>query len=306
MKVLVTGAGGMLADAVGVSMAKAQDEVFGLFYSAEEELRFKDRFGQKSVQKFGSALTNYADLESLLAATKEFSPDWIVHCAAWTDVDGCEIEKKRAWESNAMAALQIALVARERKARLLFLSTDYVFDGFSRVPYTESDPPHPLSQYGNSKLGGERFVQLVTDEHLIVRTSWLFGPGGKNFVDTISDRLNRGENVSVVNDQRGCPTYTADLVEALHDLMIRNVRGLFHVASGDGASWYELALAIAEHFGRTDLVTPTTTAALNRPAPRPAYSMLDCTKYATATGRALPQWRDALKRYLRSRPDATA
>jgi dTDP-4-dehydrorhamnose reductase len=295
---MVTGAGGMLADAVGVQLAAAGDEAFGVFFSTEEARAARTRYPRGAVYEFGRGRQGETWLEELERPLAEFRPDWLFHLAAWTNVDGCESDAARAFRSNADGCLEAALVARRHGARLLAISTDYVYDGRAKRPWREDDPTLPPSVYGRSKLAGEAFVRDVGGEHLVVRTAWLFGPNGGNFVDTIRARLLANEPVRVVNDQRGCPTLTTDLAAALRALAAREARGVLHVVNAGDATWYDLALEIARHLGREHLVSAISTEELNRPAPRPAYSVLDTSRYVSIAGAPLPDWRDALARYL--------
>lgn len=298
MRVLVTGAGGMLADAVGAELAGAGDEVLGVFLSEVEAAAGKARFPHGAVYEFGRGRRGTTWLEDFERTVAAFRPDWVFHLAAWTNVDACEQEPERAWRSNADGCLEVALVARRQKARLLVVSTDYVYSGRSERPWREDDPTEPASVYGRTKLAGEAFVRDLGGEHAIVRTAWLYGPRGKNFVDTIRLRLEQGDPVQVVNDQRGCPTLTTDLAGALRTLAQRDARGVVHVTNAGDATWFDLAHEIARHLGCESLVSPITSEALNRPAPRPVYSVLDTSRYAALAGAALPDWRDALRRYL--------
>lgn len=295
---MVTGAGGMLADAVGAELAQAGDETFGVFLNDAEAEAGRGRFPRGGVFEFGRGRRGGAWLDELEALVAGFRPDWIFHLAAWTNVDACEREPERAWRSNADGCLEAAIVAKRFATRLLVVSTDYVYSGAGERPWREDDPTAPASVYGRTKLAGEAFVRDVGGEHAIVRTAWLFGPHGKNFVDTIRLRLEQGDPVQVVNDQRGCPTLTSDLAAALRTLTERGARGVYHVTNAGDGTWFDLAREIARHLGREALVSPITTAELNRPAPRPHYSVLDTSRFASLTGAPLPDWRDALARYL--------
>lgn len=298
MKVMVTGAGGMLAAAVGAHLARRGDEYFGVFFSDEEAAGARDRFPRGVVYEFGRGRRDGEWMERLERATASFRPDWIFHFAAWANVDGCEEDADHAMRSNADACLEAALVAKRHGARLLAVSTDYVFDGHGAKPYREDDATEPESVYGRSKLAGEAFVRDVGGEHVIARTAWLFGPNGRNFVDTIRGRLEKDESVRVVDDQRGSPTSTPDLATGLLALAEGGARGTVHVVNDGDATWYELACEIARRLGREHLVGRITTEELGRPAPRPGYSVLDSSRFAAVTGSPLPHWRDALRRHL--------
>lgn len=291
----------MLADALKVLSENIQDNAFGVFYTAEEQASFRGRFPKNDIIPLGAGLGDVSRLERLLGACREFQPDWLIHCAAWTDVDGCELDPKRSWEANAMSTLEVAMVARELGTRLMVISTDFVFDGESSRPYLESDQPNPISNYGRAKFAGERLAELVAAERvLVVRTAWLYGRYGKNFVDTIRQRLLAGDPVRVVNDQTGCPTYVEDLAIGLRVLAERQASGIYHVTNSGSATWFELANEVALQVGRQGAVTPITSEELGRPARRPKFSVLDCSKYHALVGSSLPDWRQALQRYLHS------
>ncbi len=299
---MVTGAGGMLAHAVSASLSGAGDRTLGVFLDDAEAAAGRGRFDESLVHEFGRASDAPARLEGLARAAEAFRPDWVLHLAAWTDVDGCEADPGRAARVNAEGCREAARVAGRCGARLMAISTDYVFDGAGGLPYLEDDAVAPASAYGRSKLAGEAFVREADARHLVVRTAWLFGPHGRNFVDTIRARLEQGQPVRVVDDQRGCPTLTTDLAGALRSLAGSDARGVVHVVNAGDATWCELAREVARHLGREALVTPITTEELGRPAPRPRYSVLDTSRYASIAGQPLPHWRDALRRHLAGPP----
>jgi dTDP-4-dehydrorhamnose reductase len=210
----------------------------------------------------------------------------VVNCAAWTDVDGAEHHPEEALRVNAEGAANVARAA----GAVAYLSTDYVFDGRKREPYVESDDPAPLSSYGRSKLEGERATAEANPSHFIVRSAWLFGPGGSNFVETM---LRLDGEVTVVDDQVGCPTFTAHLAEALAELIKGENYGTHHLAASGSCSWFEFAREIFALAGRDLDLAPCTTAQFPRPAPRPAWSVLGSER-----GHRLPHWRDGLQAYL--------
>lgn len=296
MRVLVTGAGGMLARAVHPRLQSGAHSVFGLFADEEQRQTLAEGWDGAQVVTLGDEDGHAA----LRRVASSFRPEAIVHCAAWTDVDGCQFDPPRAFRSNAEACRQVADVAKAHGAWLAMLSTDYVFDGKGERPYVEEDPVGPPSIYGQMKLAGERFVRATWDRHAIVRTAWLYGSGGRNFVDTIRGRLAQGMGVQVVNDQRGNPTWTADLAEGIARLLEIGASGTFHVVNSGACTWFELACAIDALGGTNVGVKPISSATLDRPAPRPAYSVLDCTKFERTTGWRMPPWKDALQRYLDS------
>ena len=298
MRVMVTGAGGMLADAVAALLEKRGDESLGVYFSDAEAEAMRGRFPHGVAFEFGRAGAGDGALAPFEEAVSGFRPEWIFHLAAWTDVDGCESDRARAVRSNADACFEAGRVAERHGARLLLISTDYVFDGLAARPYGEDDRTGPPSIYGQSKLAGETFVRASGVEYVVVRTAWLYGAGGRHFVDTIRARLEAGQPVRIVNDQRGCPTLTTDLALALRTLAERDARGIVNVVNSGDATWFELALEIARSMGREHLVSPISTEELNRPAPRPRYSVLNTSRYASLAGAPLPDWRDALGRYL--------
>jgi len=233
-------------------------------------------------------------------AVRRTRPDWIVLAAAYTDVDGCENNRELAFDVNCRGAANVARAAKEHGARMLFLSSDYVFDGTRNTPYKVDDRRAPRSVYGQSKAEAEIQVSDIIPAACIVRTSWLFGEGGKCFPDTILKLASSRSEIDVVDDQRGCPTYAADLAQAIAQLCRRNVEGIIHATNRGYCSWFEFAREIVSRAGLTTIVRPTTSDKFVRPAERPKYSVLSSSsleKYAIT----MPGWQDALKRYLAAR-----
>ncbi|MBV9000849.1 MAG: dTDP-4-dehydrorhamnose reductase [Solirubrobacterales bacterium] len=239
------------------------------------------------------------DASAVADALRDARADVAVNCAAWTDVDGAERDEGGALRVNAAGAGNVARAATATGTWTIHISSDYVFDGTKRVPYVESDPVRPLSAYGRSKLAGERSVAAAAPgRHTIVRSSWLFGAGGPCFPATIL-RLAAGRNeLKVVDDQVGCPTFTGHLAAALIELAERGRRpvGILHVAGGGSCSWFEFAREIVDRAGVTCEVKPCPTDEMPRPATRPAYSVLRSERGGDAP--ALPEWRDGLAEYL--------
>ncbi len=276
MRLLITGAGGMLATAVGGVARRLGHDVLALSH----------------------AELDVCDAEATHLTVARSAPAAIVNCAAWTDVDGAETEPAGAHAVNADGAGNVARAAAQVGVHLVHVSTDYVFDGESRRPYVESDPPAPRCAYGAGKLDGERQVLDANAGHAVVRSSWLFGAGGRNFVDTMLDLGAQRQEISVVCDQVGCPTWTDHLGAALVEIAERRERGVRHLAAQGSCSWNELAVEIFDQAAIDCRVLPTTTEAMGRPAPRPAYSVLGSE---LADALLLPPWTEGLRAYLSQR-----
>jgi dTDP-4-dehydrorhamnose reductase len=239
-------------------------------------------------------------LESTERVIRTLKPETVINCAAYTDVDGCETNVETAMQVNGEGVAHLALATREIGARLVHVSTDYVFDGSKGSPYVEDDAPCPLGVYGESKLAGELNAGFNPD-HLIVRTQWLFGLHGKNFVETMLRLAVEKDEIAVVDDQVGSPTWTVDLAHAVLALLKSGHRGIYHAANAGFCSWNGFAQAIFEEAGLPVKVRGMTTDELNRPARRPLYSTLDCSKLEQDAGFRLQPWRSALKTYLQLR-----
>ena len=230
--------------------------------------------------------------------------DWVVNCAGYTDVDGAEKERGKAFSVNGDGAGRVAKWCRNIGASFVHLSTDYVFDGRRSNPYREDSPTNPLNIYGMSKLDGEKAVISSGSKYLIVRTQSLFGRNGRNFVRTIMSRLENGDGpLKVVNDQISSPTYTVHLADAILRLMKSNRQGIVHVSASGECSWYEFARAIAASVLSGRNILPVSSDEYARPARRPAYSVLDKTLYKSWTGHEMPSWKEGLKEYLQKRTE---
>ncbi len=278
MRILVTGAAGQLGRAMRTVLSGPHE----VTWTDQEDLDVRDA-------------------AAVRARVRAERPAAIVHLAALTQVDACESAPEPVLQVNTLGTRYVALAAEEVGARLLFTSTDYVFDGTLGRAYSEYDSPHPLNVYGWSKLHGERIVQSLVRRHFVVRTSGLFGVGGANFPEAILRAAATGA-VQVVADQVCRPTYVADLAAALGIILASENYGIFHVASCGETSWFEFARAIvAAAGGDPALVKPITTEQLARPARRPAQSVLDTTAYETTFERALPHWRVGLQTFLHLR-----
>jgi dTDP-4-dehydrorhamnose reductase len=224
-------------------------------------------------------------------------PNLVIHTAGYTDVDGCERDPETAFHVNARGTRRVAEGAAKANARLIYISTDYVFDGKKTEPYTERDPVNPLNVYGRSKLVGEEEALAVCPETLIIRTSWLYSVSGANFVKTILQLAAARPEIRVVNDQRGSPTYARDLAGAIAKLIRRDVRGLVHAGGAGECTWYEFAVAIVQEAGSDCKLVPISTAECGRLAARPAYSVLS-TALLRQHGLSLLPWRTGLQRFI--------
>jgi len=247
------------------------------------------------------------DAPRITGAIERSRPDVVVHCAAFTAVDDCESQASLAFQVNGEGTRNVAAACRNAGAGMVYLSTDYVFDGEKPSPYIETDEPNPINVYGRSKLEGERRVNDVmgnTQRAWIVRVSWLFGPLGKNFVRTILERARRGEPLRVVDDQVGAPTYTADAAAKIRQIVEKGAPGTYHVTNQGYCSWFGFAREILRQ--ATELVrvepvplTPMTSEQLCRPARRPRNSRLENARLRSEELGFLPSWEDAVSRYLR-------
>jgi dTDP-4-dehydrorhamnose reductase len=275
MKILVTGARGMLGRAI------------------TKELAY-------DYQLIGIDIENadITDENQIKEEIFNIRPDIVIHSAAYTDVDNCEKNKELAFRVNAKGTENVANACKLTNAKLIYISTDFIFDGTKQTPYSENDIPNPLSTYGSSKLEGEKAVQSILQNYSIIRTAWLFGPNGKNFVDTILRLAQSEPELKIVNDQKGSPTYTIDLAKAINLLINKNATGIFNITNSGECTWYEFAKKILELRENPKTIIPITSDKLNRLAKRPAYSVLSKEKFTKTTGTPTRNWQDALKEYL--------
>jgi dTDP-4-dehydrorhamnose reductase len=281
MRLLVTGAAGMLGHEVVAAGRRLGHEV------AAWDLPECD----------------LTDAAATLAAVRRLDPHGVVNCAAYTNVDGAEADEPTAERVNAGAAGNLARACAASPARLVHVSTDYVFDGTKREPWLESDPVNPLGAYGRTKRHGEEQVSAELADHAIVRTAWLFGPHGPNFVSTMLRLAAEGDEVSVVTDQVGSPTFAGHLAPALVDMAERTDTGIFHGAGAGSCSWYELTLEAFDVAGVACRVLPTTAERFARPAPRPAYSVLGSEREHPIT---LPPWQDGVRAHVTALKEVAA
>ena len=280
MRLLVTGAAGMLGHEVVAAAGRLGHEV------AAWDLPECD----------------LTDEGAALEAIRRLDPRAVVNCAAYTNVDGAEEDEPTAERVNADAAGNVARACAACGARLVHVSTDYVFDGSKREPWLESDAVAPLGAYGRTKLHGEEQVAAALDDHAIVRTAWLFGPHGPNFVSTMLRLAGDHDEVSVVTDQVGSPTFAGHLAPALVDMAERADTGIFHGAGAGSCSWYELTLEAYDAAGIACRVLPTTAERFARPAPRPAYSVLGSEREHPIT---LPPWQEGVRAHLAALKEVT-
>jgi len=234
-------------------------------------------------------------------AIDDHDPDIIINAAAYTNVDGCEANKADCYNVNAEALKNIADAGRKKNIHIIHFSTDYVFDGQGHEPYKEDHPCNPINVYGASKLAGERYLQDLSKNYLLIRTAWLYGINGSSFVRTIMEKTRVTNKLEVVDDQIGSPTYTKDLTLAVDLLIECKARGIFHITNRGSCSWYQFAMKILQETGITGVeVTPIKSDKLIRPAERPAYSVLSVRKFMSVTGKTMQPWQLALQDYLKS------
>jgi dTDP-4-dehydrorhamnose reductase len=275
MRVLVTGAGGILGRAL---QAELPARGFAVTALTRAEL-------------------DITDIAATRNALGRYAPAIVVNCAAYTRVDDAEAHEDDAAAVNTQAAHALAELCAARGTRIVYPSTDYVFAGDRRRAYAPDDTPAPVNAYGRTKLGGEVGTRAAHD-HLIIRTSWLYGSGGPNFVRSVSGRLKKGEPLQVVTDQTGRPTYARHLARGIAELLsIKAPTGTYHMANAGRATWFEVAAEISARFGRPGAVVPCKTAELRRPARRPPWSVLDTRETDKLIG-ALTPWREALAEAL--------
>jgi dTDP-4-dehydrorhamnose reductase len=277
-KILITGAGGMLA--------QDADRAFQGCYQ---------------VITMGEHDLDICHADKVHETIKNLSPDVVLNCAAYTRVDDCETEQEKAFAVNAEGVKNIALACRDRGSLLVHISTDYVFDGTKREPYREADETNPLSVYGQTKLAGENFVRAILSRYVLIRSLWLYGRGGNNFVATIQKLALEKKELSVVNDQTGAPTYTRDLAHAIKTLIGGAPQGIYNISNQGTCTWYEFACRIVELTNSATRVIPISSDEINRPAKRPAYSVLDCSRFIQETGMELRHWDAALQEYLKGK-----
>ena len=280
MRILVTGARGMLGTDLVCILEEKEHEVFA---TDIDEL-------------------DITQLDFLRKMTEEISPDIIINCAAYTDVDKAEEEPDKAFLINGIGVQNLALVCKDLDIDLCHISTDYVFDGTKEEPYTPNDVPCPLNTYGKSKLAGEKYIQEILSKFYIIRTSWLYGKYGKNFVYTILNLAKKQKKLKVVNDQIGSPTWTMTLAQVIAKIIPTHKYGLYHATdkTESGISWYEFAKEIVRLSGLKSEVIPVKTEEFPRPAKRPTNSVLDSATIELILDENLPSWEQSLQKFLKA------
>jgi len=276
-KVLIIGADGMLGG-----------ELF-------RTLREKDVCIGSTIQEL-----DISDYDQTIETIKKLEPQVVINVAAFTMVDLCEQEKEKAFAANAEGAKNVAIGCQEVGAKCIYLSTDYVFDGKKKTPYGEDDPPNPISVYGLSKFQGEKYIEEILDDYLIIRSSWLFAQEGSNFVNTIIKLSREKKELTMVNNQKGSPTYTKDLGQAISLLVEKDLKGIFHITNNGCCTWFEFAQKILDLIGSSMKLIPISSSHCGRAAQRPDNSVLNCEKLRKKTGLIMPHWKDALARCLKT------
>lgn len=276
MRVLITGAKGML----GSDLVKV--------------------FKQSSYEVIPCDINDFdiTDITSTIKHIKDNKPDIILHPAAYTDVDACEVNEELAYKVNALGARNVAVACKELDIPMVYYSTDYIFDGTNSQGYKEFDQPGPLNAYGRTKLAGERFVQQILDKFYVIRISWLCGHNGKNFIKTILRIARENKELTIVNDQTGSPTFTLDVAKATLQLVQKPTYGIYHITNSGYCTWFQFAKEICEFAGLNANIKPITTKEFNRPALRPEYSILNNYHWKLEGYHPLKSYKEALEEYL--------
>ena len=276
--IIVTGCNGQLGRAVNEYYKNAADISFVNMDVAELDI---------------------TDIDAVMRLAREVRPYAIVNCAAHTAVDACESQYEKAFAINAIGARNLAIASRETGAKLVHISTDYVFDGKGTRPYVETDPTNPMGAYGSTKLAGEEFVKYFADPWFILRTAWLYGDG-KNFAKTMLRLSETHDEVRVVGDQFGSPTSTVELTKAIDALLFTENYGLFHATCEGSCCWADFAKEVFRLAGKDTRVEAITTEEYGAPAPRPAYSVLDNRMFRLTTDFTFADWHDAIAAYMKT------
>lgn len=279
MRVLVTGSGGMVGRAVCEECEQRGDDV----------------------RAYDHETLDISNSDLVRATLEREMPEAVINCAAWTDVDGCESDPARARAANSLGPENLAKSSRRIGAVLVTISTDYVFAGDRDGFYTQRDDPNPQSVYAGTKLDGERQAQMASARTVVVRSGFIFGPGGRNFLSTLGDRVKRGDKISAIGDAWGTPTYSRHLAARLRELAQRDLPGIYHVVNGgDGATYEDFARAFVQALGAEQALIESASAdSLKRPAPRPRNSRLRCLLSEAIGLRPLPDWQDAVRDFVK-------
>jgi dTDP-4-dehydrorhamnose reductase len=263
-----------------------------------ELFRYEEDIHVRGYSRRECDITSSQDIFDTLGGT-EGSITHVINCAAYTDVDGCESNPELAHKTNTEAIKNLSEICLKEKIHFTHISTDYVFEGLKKEPYLEQDEAIPLSIYGKTKLAGEGFVRAMGGKGLVIRTAWLYGKHGKNFIDTVLNKLDLAVPVKVIDDLIGCPTYTMDLANTIIQLTLSYKSGIFHVVNTGFCSWYQFACKAAEFMKyNKNLIIPIKSAELNRKAERPRYSALSTIRLERTLPEPLRKWEDALNQYL--------
>lgn len=301
MKITVIGATGMLGVDL-CSQLQKDHEVVGISRRIRENSSLNIKIINVDI------INKIGILETILF----IKPDLVIHTAAQTDVDACELDPDQAYQVNALGTQNVALACKSARCAMVYISTDYVFDGKKNAPYAENDRTNPINIYGSTKLQGEEFTKSILKNYIIIRTSWLYGKNGKNFVDWVIDKAKKGQEINLINDQFGSPTYTADLAEGVSKLIEKlfpqpttlnsQLCGVYHITNSGYCSRYQQGLKILEYAKMPNArVKSVSSDEFLRPAKRPGFSALENKRYKELFGQVLRSWDQALKDYLISR-----
>lgn len=293
MRILIVGSGGQLGKELTKILSEGRSELGEI----------PKAFSSATVTGVDYQEINISDEEQVEEYFAKNSFELIVNCAAMTNVDACELDEGNAFLANAQGVKNLARAAQSMKAKFVQVSTDYVFSGSGDTPYIEKDPCYPETAYGRTKLAGEQFAVEECERSFIVRTAWLYGRSGNNFVKTISKLAKENGVIQVVDDQVGSPTCANDLADAILKLSLTEEYGVYHATNSGFASWYEFAVAIVDSMSIPCEKIPCTSDEFPRPAKRPAFSVLDCTKLEQAIGVELRSWHHALSSFLKNNND---
>lgn len=292
MKILITGANGQLGKQIRGIINNGRSEVGAIPTEVKEA----------QVACYDVDTMDITDLKAVREIFKTEKPDVVINCAAFTHVDGCETQYDVAFKINSLGSRNLAMASEEMGAKLIHVSTDYVFEGVGTVPFNEADLPKPVSAYGKTKYLGEQYVREFSSKYFIVRTAWLYGYYGKNFVKTIMNAAKEKGYLTVVDDQRGNPTNAEDLAHHILKLAVTEEYGVYHCTGTGECSWFDFAKAIVEYSNIDCTVDPITSDKLGRAAKRPAFSSLDNMMLRCTVGDEMREWKEALKCFIENLP----